>query len=87
VRLADTRRGRAISGTYLHEGITRASAEALLSALEHSTQNDDGRIGVVSPAGFGAFCRFDADEIQLTDQHWFQASAPLLFFSVPLQAA
>lgn len=87
VRLADTRRGRAISGTYAHEGITRASAEALLSALEHATQNDDGRIGVVSPAGFGAFCRFDADEIALTDQHWFQASAPLLFFSVPLQAA
>ena len=87
VRLADTRRGRAISGTYLHEGITRASAEALLSALEHATQNDDGRIGGVSPAGFGAFCRFDADEIALTDRHWFQASAPLLFFSVPLQAA
>jgi hypothetical protein len=84
---ANAQRGRAIAGDILHSHITHASALALIGALEYAAQNDDGRIGVVSPAGVGAFARIDIDELPLLDTFGFSSNAPLLSFTIPLQAA
>lgn len=87
VRIANAQRGRAVAGDITHEGVTYASAMAVIGAIEYAAQNDDGRLGVVSPAGYGAFARVDADEIVMPDLSGYQSSAPLISFTVPLQAA
>ena len=48
--------------------------------------DDDGRIGIVSKAGDGAFCRIDGDVLQLTDAFLFQSAAAsrLLSLTVPV---
>ena len=48
----------------------------------------DGRMGIVSAAGDGAFVRLDGDVLQLTDARLFQSAAAnrLLSFTVPVVA-
>lgn len=79
-------RSRAIAGDIVHSAVTQASFDALLTNFEAALTDDDGRIGIVSKAGDGAFVRLDGDVLQLTDARLFQSAAAdrLLSLTVPV---
>jgi hypothetical protein len=75
-----------VAGDILHSAVTQASFDALLERFESALTDDDGRIGIVSAAGDGAFVRLDGDVLQLTDARLFQSAASnrLLSLTVPV---
>jgi len=79
-------RSRAIAGDIVHSAVTQASFDALLTNFESALTDDDGRIGIVSAAGDGAFVRLDGDVLQLTDARLFQSAAAdrLLSLTIPV---
>lgn len=79
-------RSRAIAGDIVHSAVTQASFDALLESFEAALTDDDGRMGIVSAAGDGAFVRLDGDVLQLTDARLFQSAAAdrLLSLTVPV---
>ena len=85
---ATAARSRAIAGDILHSAVTQASFDSLLESFESALTDDDGRMGIVSKAGDGAFVRLDGDVLQLTDARLFQSAAAnrLLSFTVPVVA-
>ena len=83
---ATAARSRAIAGDILHSAVTQASFDTLLESFESALTDDDGRMGIVSAAGDGAFVRLDGDVLQLTDARLFQSAAAnrLLSLTVPV---
>lgn len=81
-------RSRAIAGDIVHSAVTQASFDTLLESFESALTDDDGRMGIVSKAGDGAFVRLDGDVLQLTDAFLFQSAAAdrLLSLTVPVVA-
>lgn len=84
---ANARRARVVAGDVTHRLITYSSWMTVLESIEHAAINDDGRLGVISPAGFCAFCRIDPVEISAPDLTLYQYSEPAVTITIPLQAA
>ncbi len=83
-RLANASRSRGLGGTVVHTDCDQASVDDLLDALEYAHENDDGRIGAVSPEGEAALVVV-ADEIELTDAYGFQPPSADRRVSLTLQ--
>lgn len=83
-RLATASRSRGMGGSVTHTDCDQSSVDALLDALEYAHENDDGRIGAISPEGEAALCVV-ADEIDLEDVSGFQAPAARRRVSLTLQ--
>ena len=83
---ATAARSRSIAGDIVHSAVTQASFDTLLESFESALTDDDGRIGLVSKAGDGAFVRLDGDVLQLTDARLFQSVSAdrLLSLTVPV---
>ena len=60
---ATSTRSRTIAGDIEHSAVTQVSFDELLSSLETALTDDDGRIGLISAAGDGAFVRIDGDTL------------------------
>ena len=84
---ATARRSRGIAGDVTHKLVTYASWLTVLDSIESAAVDDDGRLGVISPAGIGAFCRIDPAELTASDLWQYQYSEPLVSVTIPLQAA
>lgn len=83
-RLANASRSRGLGGTVVHTDCDQASVDGLLDALEYAHENDDGRIGAVSPEGEAALVVV-SDEIELTDAYGFQPPSAGRRVSLTLQ--
>ena len=83
---ATATRSRTIAGDVEHSAVTQASFNALLESLEVALTDDDGRIGLISAAGDGAFVRIDGDTLPLSDPFGFQSAAAsrLLSLTIPV---
>ena len=83
---ATATRSRTIAGDIDHSAVTQASFDELLSSLETALTDDDGRIGLISAAGDGAFVRIDGDTLPLSDARFFQSAAAsrLLSLTIPV---
>lgn len=87
ITTATARRARGVAGDVTHRLVTYSSWMTALDSIEHAAINDDGRLGVISPAGFGAFCRIDPAELSTPDLLLYQYAEPAVTVTVPLQAA
>ena len=83
---ATAARSRAIAGDISHSAVTQASFDTFLARIESALTDDDGRIGLISAAGDGAYVRVDGDVLQLSDARLFQSAAAdrLLSLTVPV---
>lgn len=74
MRLANGQRTRAIGGTVVHTDCDSESVDGLLTAFEYAHENDDSRIGAISPEGEAVFCTV-GDVLELEDAYGFQPPA------------
>lgn len=86
-RPANDRRSRAMAGDISHSMVTYESFQELMTGLEYAAANDDGRLGVISPAGFSTFARIDINALPVPDLFDWQSASPSLSLTVQLEAA
>ena len=77
-RLPSLSRRTGLGGTVTHEGLSDDAETGLLALLEHATENDEGRFGIVPNESLpeSGIVEYVEESLELEDIHGFQPADP-----------